>query len=30
MAIEAVHDAMLDAAGLEAWNSGKVHQVRDG
>lgn len=30
LAIEAVRDALLDAAGLEAWSSGKVHQVRDG
>ena len=29
LAIEAVRDALLDAAGLEAWSSGKVHQVRD-
>ena len=30
LAVEAVRDALLDAAGLEAWRSGKVHQVRDG
>lgn len=30
LAIEAVRDALLDVAGLEAWSSGKVHQVRDG
>ena len=30
LAIEAVRDALLDAAGLEAWSAGKVHQVRDG
>lgn len=30
LAIEAVRDALLDAAGLAAWSSGKVHQVRDG
>lgn len=30
LAIEAVRDALLDEAGLAAWNSGKVHQVRDG
>jgi hypothetical protein len=29
LAIEAVRDALLDAAGLEAWSAGKVHQVRD-
>jgi T5orf172 domain len=30
LAVEAVRDAMLDAAGLGAWSAGKVHQVRDG
>jgi hypothetical protein len=30
LATEAVRDALLDAAGLEAWSSGKVHQLRDG
>ena len=30
LATEAVRDALLDAAGLEAWSSGQVHQVRDG
>lgn len=30
LATEAVRDALLDAAGLEAWSAGKVHQVRDG
>jgi hypothetical protein len=30
LATEAVRDALLDAAGLEAWSSGQVHQVQDG
>jgi hypothetical protein len=30
LAIEALRDALLDVAGLDAWSSGKVHQVRDG
>lgn len=30
LAVEAVRDALLDVAGLEAWSSGKVHHVRDG
>lgn len=30
LAVEAVRDALADEAGLAAWNSGRVHQVRDG
>jgi len=30
LAVEAVRDALLDAAGLETWRSGKVHLIRDG
>jgi hypothetical protein len=30
LAIEALRDALLEVAGLAAWSSGRVHQVRDG
>ena len=30
LAVEAVRDALLEQAGLDAWRSGKVHQVHDG
>jgi hypothetical protein len=30
LAVEAVRDALAEQAGLDAWSSGKVHQVRAG